>query len=506
MSGPAIEEQGLSPRSLWPMLSYVLAVALIFACGILVRIIGMSTDISNSSSDNDTVIYDRHGFELALFHPEMNMVPVPLESMAPIFIDAVLVSLDPDYLATDEIEVWSLMEPILSGNFIDNPASITQLYLRLEEGTPDSRKKALQEASKVIYLERTYPREALLEQYLSQVPLGRSAFGVEAGSMSWFGVSSKDLEIGQAAYLASQIETKKWASRPENSANTILAQMYAAQMVTEKEYLHHRELLSEGLRIREPLASSIKPAVSGLGLMPALEEIYAELSDNYGEEHIIKGKIGAITTVDLDLQSRVAEIADEAIVVSSARQVAVVILDDRNQLRAAYTTGDFATDDIQLGVLRRVAWSPELIDLDFLSENDEISMTQLAELHSVLAREGVRYRTGRLLQTFDTSGEQVDRFSHEVLEILDSRRTSELTEKLADLATIDQKIGPLEGQVRVKGKQGTDEEQGVAWYGGASRRFAVALWIRYPLGEVAKNSGAVTRVAASIFSELHRDE
>ena len=201
MSGPVIEEPGSSPRSTWPILLYLLLVTLIFSCGMLVRTVGASTDLSNLSSDNNAVVYDRHGLQLGLFHPETNMVPVPLETMAPILIDAVLVSLDPDYLATNRIGAWPLVQPIITGNFANDPASITQLFLRLEDRTPNSRRTALQEASKVIHLERTYPREALLEQYLSRVPLGRNAFGVEAASISWFGVSSRDLEIDRKSVV-----------------------------------------------------------------------------------------------------------------------------------------------------------------------------------------------------------------------------------------------------------------------------------------------------------------
>jgi len=506
MSGPVIEEPGSSPRSTWPILLYLLVVTLIFSCGMLVRTVGASTDLSSLSSDNNAVVYDRHGLQIGLFHPETNMVPVTLETMAPILIDAVLVSLDPDYLAADRIGVWPLVRPVLTGDFANDPASITQLYLRLEERTPNSRRTALQEASKVIHLERTYPREALLEQYLSRVPLGRNAFGVEAASISWFGVSSRDLEIGQAAYLAAQMAKTDLTPNPGNSALTILTRLYEAGMVTEEEYLHHRKILSDGLRFSDIPETDINPAVSGVGLMPALEQIYDELSDHYGRELVIKGDLAVVSTVDLDLQSRIAEIADEVAESSLSRQVAVVILDDRNQLRASYSTGGFSVEDIQLGSSRDVGWSSDLIEHGLFSETAEISLVQLAELHSVLARKGIKFRTHAVLETFDTSGEQVDRFSHEEIQIFDSQKISELSKQLDDLSTIDKKIGPSEGQIRVQGKKGFDVEEGMAWYGGTSRRFAVALWVSDSPGQPTEKFVGVDRVAGRIFSELHRDD
>ena len=216
--------------------------------------------------------------------------------------------------------------------------------------------------------------------------------------------------------------------------------------------------------------------------------------------------MGVVSTVDLDVQSRIAEIAGQVVLATPSRQFAAVVLDDRNQLRAAYRTGDLSVEEIQLELSSDVAWSTELRELGLIGETAEISLIQLAELHSVLGREGIKYRTRTVLETFDTSGEQIDRFSHEKLEVFDSQITSKLNKELENLSTLDQKIGLLDGQIEVKGKHGFDAEKGITWYGGTSKRFAVAIWISDLSGQTIQNSAAVTRVAGAIFSELHRDE
>ena len=68
MSDLSGEEQGLNPRSAWPLSLYVVAVILILGCGIWVKTIGESTAISDLRADDDTVIYGRHGAELGRFH------------------------------------------------------------------------------------------------------------------------------------------------------------------------------------------------------------------------------------------------------------------------------------------------------------------------------------------------------------------------------------------------------------------------------------------------------
>jgi len=505
MSGPAREELEESPRYTWRLLLYLLVVILVFSCGVVVRKIGGSADISDLNADDNVAVYDRHGLQLGLFHPEINMVPVALETMAPILIDAVLVSLDPDYLSTRRTETWPLLEPILKGNFVNGQTSITQLYLRLDKGAPTSRWRALQEASKVIQLERTYPREALLEHYLSRVPLGRNTFGVEAASISWFGVSTRDLEIGQSAYLASQIVKGNGSLEPDSSPSAILTRLHEEGMVTKQEYLHHGEILREGLGFNDDIELPIKGAVSDIGLIPALEQIYEELVEYYGKEPVIKGNIDVISTIDLGLQSRIAEIAEEEASFSLEREAAVVVLDDRNQVRAVYRTGGLAVEDIRLGSWSDIAGSSDLMETGFASETSQISLVQLAEFHSVLARKGIKFRTHSLLETLDNSGEQLDRFGHEELEIFDVRTISDLSDGRDNLSTIDKTIGPSDDQTQVQGNQGADVELGVTWYGGSSKRFAVALWISDSPEELAENSAEATRFAGRIFSELHRD-
>ncbi len=515
MSDPSLGKQGESSKPAWPAALYLAAAVLVLGCGVLVRTIGESTVISNLRSDTDTLVYDRHGVELGRFHSEINMVPVTLEDIAPILIDAVLVPLDPDYLDIDKAEIWPLVAPILDGDFLDRPASVTQLYLRLEDGTPSSRREAFREASKVIGLERSYPREALLEQYLSRVPLGRGAFGVEAAAMSWYGLSAKDLGIGQAAHLASRIVTSGLPLSSERSSNTILTQLYEAGLITNSELISQRQILLEGVLIPERTENPIKPFVADAGLMPVLEEIYQRLVDQYGQQALVTGDVVVISTIDLDLQKRIARIADEAKLTPQVQRVVVIVLDDRNQLRAAYGTDGRSVEDIRVGPLQLVAWVPEVMDLETSNLAGDVSVLQLAELHSLIARNGSKYKTEALLEISNGSGQIIDRLSHQVLEIFDSQLTFELSEGLDDLLTIDENIGIAEGQVRVRGKQGADAERGVVWYGGTSARFTVALQMSYLPGESmvneeigaphSRNGRETVRIAGNIFSELHSD-
>ena len=305
-----------------------------------------------------------------------------------------------------------------------------------------------------------------------------------------------------------------WLQGPETSGHSILNQLNESGLITEREAINQRQALLEGILVPDRSDKPIKPAVVDVGVMSTLEKIYGTLADQYGKEALVKGDLTIVSTLDLDLQRRIARIADTTVSTSEIQQLGIVVLDDRNQLRAAYGTGDLSPEEIGLGPLQRIAWSSELMDLEIFKTPDDFSLLQLAELHSLVARDGIKYETAVFLEISDRSGEQVARFGHRVLEKFDFRTITEIAKELDDLSTIDDNIGGSEAQVRVRGKQGGDSENQVMWYGGASARFAVALWMRYPLenatrgeleGSQLGNGREAVRVAGTIFSELHSD-
>ncbi len=51
-------------------------------------------------------------------------------------------------------------------------------------------------------LEQTYSKDRILELYLNQINLGSGAYGVEAASLRYFGKTSRDLNVAEAALLA----------------------------------------------------------------------------------------------------------------------------------------------------------------------------------------------------------------------------------------------------------------------------------------------------------------
>src|SRR6266508_4866529 len=62
--------------------------------------------------------------------------------------------------------------------------------------------RKLKEARVAVELERTFPKDTILQLYLNQISLGPNVAGVEAASQVFFGKSARDVNVAEAATLA----------------------------------------------------------------------------------------------------------------------------------------------------------------------------------------------------------------------------------------------------------------------------------------------------------------
>ena len=135
----------------------------------------------------------------------------------------------------------------------------------------------------------------------------------------------------RAAHLAS-------LAASTSDRNEILDTLRASGSITNDELARQRQI---------SLPDLVKPAgdsnpqhqmASGIGLKTPLERIYLSLIERYGQDAVVQGSLETRSTIDLALQTRIAEIVQEFEVGTEVQDITLVVLDDRNQLRAAYAS------------------------------------------------------------------------------------------------------------------------------------------------------------------------
>src|SRR5262245_49625692 len=62
--------------------------------------------------------------------------------------------------------------------------------------------RKFKEALLAIRIERTFPKEKILELYLNEIYLGMGSYGIAAAALNYFGKELADLALEEAAYLA----------------------------------------------------------------------------------------------------------------------------------------------------------------------------------------------------------------------------------------------------------------------------------------------------------------
>ncbi len=137
----------------------------------------------------------------------------------------------------------AFLQDIRAGEVVQGGSTITQQLARLLFLKSDkSIKRKIKEAAISIQIEQRYTKDEILGMYLNQAYFGARAYGIEAASQTYFGKSTKELNIADAALLASMPKAPSVYSpfkNPEKARerrSIVLRQMADHHFITEVQY------------------------------------------------------------------------------------------------------------------------------------------------------------------------------------------------------------------------------------------------------------------------------
>ncbi len=265
-----------------------------------------------SQQAQTTFLTDVHGVRLASIDDGENRVPVDLDAVPQVVVDAVLATEDRNFFrhgGLDPIGIARATFADLRGRPLQGGSTITQQYVKQTFLGSKERTivRKLREASLAVKVERRYAKDEILERYLNTVYFGRGAYGVQAASRAYFNRDVGDLELGQAAFLAGLIRSPETADPDRNldaaiaRRNRTLAGMRRQDMITESE---RRAAESVSLKAVVQERDEQEPDIVG----PAsngyfVEYVRAELVERYGKEVTYQAGLRVKTSLDLGLQA-----------------------------------------------------------------------------------------------------------------------------------------------------------------------------------------------------------
>jgi penicillin-binding protein 1A len=298
------------------------------------------------SRAHNSVVYDQYGHKLATLTNNAGRILLDSEQIAPVMKDAVVAIEDQRFYEHRGVDfqgiaraVWA---DIASGSTSQGASTITQQFVKNALAAQDSRTvfQKLREAALAYHLERQWPKDKILTEYLNEIYFGEGATGIEAAAKTYFGYNhpgcgtsegetpcASQVLPWEAAMLAGIISSPSAYSPrsfPESALtrrNQVLQNMADLGYITPEEYTEYsQEPLPKPSQIEPPAENSAAPYFTSW--------LRQQLVDRYGAGEAFGGGLQIKSTLDLDLQEQVQDITASTLAGIPPTSSAVVLDND----------------------------------------------------------------------------------------------------------------------------------------------------------------------------------
>ncbi len=152
-------------------------------------------------------VYAANGQLMATLKDEENRQPIPLKSVPSHVVAAILSVEDAGFWVHQGYDIRGMLRAfranVDSGGISQGGSTITQQLVKLNLlGSQQTVDRKVQEVVLASRLEKEMSKDEILDRYLNTVYFGNHAYGIQAAAETYFGVSAKQLDVGQAAMLA----------------------------------------------------------------------------------------------------------------------------------------------------------------------------------------------------------------------------------------------------------------------------------------------------------------
>ncbi|UYN99012.1 MAG: PBP1A family penicillin-binding protein [Devosia sp.] len=198
------------------------------------------------------------------------------------------------------------VESVQARDITRGASTITQQVAKNLFLTPDQTLgRKVQEAILAIWLEQNFTKEEILELYMNRVYFGAGATGIEAAAQTYFGVSARNLSLGQAAMLVGILPAPS-AYNPKTNP----------QVAIERQRLVLNAMAREGyITEAEASAARIDPDETVRTRVAGSESYVADWVESLMTAYIgdIEKDVVVQTTIDYRMQKDAEFIVKEAV-------------------------------------------------------------------------------------------------------------------------------------------------------------------------------------------------
>jgi penicillin-binding protein 1A len=231
---------------------------------------------------------------------------VSLEDVPADLKNAFIATEDKNFYKHEGYDLFGLLRSIVvnvtSGRVKQGASTITQQLARIlflsNERTFTRKIKELIIAHRI---EKTIPKNRILEMYLNAVYLGSGSYGVVSAAQTYFDKDLDELTLAEKALIAGLPQAPSIYSPLQNPdkavkrRNWVLKRMYKTGYITKEQY---KKALEEKLHLNK------KPRIYSYNKAPYfVDYVLAEMEKlGFDEQEISQGGLKIYTTIDYDSQ------------------------------------------------------------------------------------------------------------------------------------------------------------------------------------------------------------
>lgn len=265
---------------------------------IIIRDLALSTKIYDRTGE--TVLYNIHG--------EQKRTMVELKDIPPQVIWATLTAEDRKFYQHKGISLTGIIRSLIRNITTGSKAGGSTLTQQLVKNAILTSEKTYTRKIKEIILsyqiERKFTKDQIMKMYFNEIPYGTTAYGVEAAAQTYFGKSIPDIDLSEAAILASLPKYPSYLLN--NKDELMIRQQWVLEGMVEQGYITKEE--SETAKKKKVEFKKLTEDIIAPHFVFYVKEA---LSKKYGERMVEQGGLKVITTLDIEKQKMAEKVVGE---------------------------------------------------------------------------------------------------------------------------------------------------------------------------------------------------
>jgi penicillin-binding protein 1A len=273
--------------------------------------------------DQLTRVLDRNGTLIGELFRERRTL-VRFEDIPSHVENAFLAAEDADFYHHKGMDVIgmtrALVANVRAGEIKQGASTITQQVVKNFILSPErTLERKVNELIIARRLETVLSKQEILELYLNDIYLGHGRYGIEEASRFYFGKGVADIDLGQAAILASLPKAPGRDSPFKKPDRAKERQRYVLQQLVRHGFARPQDVAPYMDASLDILARDDAGRVAG-GAQEFVDAVRRQLEDRYGEDALASLGATVHTTVDLALQRSARATVREGLVALDVRR------------------------------------------------------------------------------------------------------------------------------------------------------------------------------------------